>query len=288
MTINELNTIPEQEAFQAFEKCCGATTWITKMVKSRPFKDEEALLQLADENWDKCSVSDWLEAFKHHPKIGDISSLAKKYANTKEWAGNEQQSVQSSSSEIITQLANGNTAYENKFRFIFIVCATGKSAKEMLELLNHRLPNNREEEVKIAAEEQHKITRIRLKKLMDNSASKLKKMSQITTHVLDTSKGTPAEGIKISLQKPTSENKWETITSGMTNSDGRIEKFLPEDKVIPPGIYRMLFDTKAYFEHSGLKSFYPYVPVVFEIFDTEHYHVPLLLNPFGYSTYRGS
>jgi len=111
---------------------------------------------------------------------------------------------------------------------------------------------------------------------------------QITTHVLDTSKGTPAEGIKITLQASAGDNQWQDITSGITNSDGRISDFLSKDTVIAPGIYRMLFDTQAYFDQQKIKAFYPHVPVVFQIFDTEHYHVPLLLNPFGYSTYRGS
>lgn len=113
-------------------------------------------------------------------------------------------------------------------------------------------------------------------------------MSQITTHVLDTSKGLPAEGITIKLQKPVGEDRWEDIASGITNNDGRIPNFLPADKVVAPGIYRMYFETKPYFEKQGIKGFYPYVPIVFEIHDTEHYHVPLLLNPFGISTYRGS
>ena len=113
-------------------------------------------------------------------------------------------------------------------------------------------------------------------------------MSQITTHVLDTAKGSPAEGIMISLQKPVGTDSWETITSGTTNSDGRIPNFLGEDQQIPPGIYRMVFETKAYFAKENTTGFYPEVPVIFEIKDTEHYHIPLLLNPFGYSTYRGS
>lgn len=114
-------------------------------------------------------------------------------------------------------------------------------------------------------------------------------MSQITTHVLDTSKGLPAEGIEIKLQKPgAGPNEWENITSGITNDDGRVPNFLSSDVVIPPGVYRMLFETGNYFDKNGIKGFYPYVPVIFEILDTEHYHVPLLLNPFGYSTYRGS
>jgi len=117
-------------------------------------------------------------------------------------------------------------------------------------------------------------------------------MSQITTHVLDTSKGQPANGIKISLQRPVGDpdsyREWEEITSGVTNSDGRIPNFMAEEQVIEPGVYRMLFETKAYFENNNIKGFYPEVPVIFEIADTEHYHIPLLLSPFGYSTYRGS
>lgn len=113
-------------------------------------------------------------------------------------------------------------------------------------------------------------------------------MSQITTHVLDTSKGVPAKGIKITLQKPGDENTWIDITSGITNDDGRIEGFLPQDQVIKPGTYRMLFNTKNYFESNDVKGFYPEVPIIFETTDTSHYHIPLLLNPYGYSTYRGS
>lgn len=113
-------------------------------------------------------------------------------------------------------------------------------------------------------------------------------MSQITTHVLDTSKGLPAKGVKITLKKPLGENNWEKITSGVTNNDGRIPNFLPGDMVIEPGVYQMVFDTKAYFENEKVKGFYPTIPIIFEIFDTNHYHIPLLLNPYGYSTYRGS
>ena len=113
-------------------------------------------------------------------------------------------------------------------------------------------------------------------------------MSQITTHVLDTSQGKPAEGIRISLQKPMGKDQWETIASGTTNADGRVAALLPADMVIAPGVYRMLFETQSYFENQKIKSFYPYITIVFETFDTAHYHVPLLLNPFGYSTYRGS
>ncbi|MCC6601112.1 MAG: hydroxyisourate hydrolase [Crocinitomicaceae bacterium] len=113
-------------------------------------------------------------------------------------------------------------------------------------------------------------------------------MSQITTHVLDTSSGQPAKGITIRLQRPAGADLWEDIVSGVTNDDGRVQGLVPADMVLKPGIYRMYFQTGEYFAARNTRGFYPYIPVVFEIHDTEHYHVPLLLNPFGYSTYRGS
>ncbi|MEM7101706.1 MAG: hydroxyisourate hydrolase [Bacteroidota bacterium] len=112
-------------------------------------------------------------------------------------------------------------------------------------------------------------------------------MSQITTHVLDTSKGSPGKGIHLRLQS-LSESGWTTIGKGITNDDGRVSDLLPDEEILKPGTYRMWFDTGAYFKAGHIKSFYPEVGIVFEVFDDSHYHVPLLLNPFGYSTYRGS
>jgi 5-hydroxyisourate hydrolase len=112
-------------------------------------------------------------------------------------------------------------------------------------------------------------------------------MSQITTHVLDTSLGKPASGIAISLHRHLL-NDWDMIAKGITNADGRIADLLPKEVVLPFGTYKMKFETATYFAATGTKSFYPLVEIIFEITTTEHYHVPLLLNPFGYSTYRGS
>lgn len=112
-------------------------------------------------------------------------------------------------------------------------------------------------------------------------------MSQITTHVLDTSQGKPAAGITISLHRHLL-NDWDVIAKGITNADGRTADLLPEEVVLPLGIYKMKFETAPYFAATETKSFYPLVEIIFEITTTEHYHVPLLLNPFGYSTYRGS
>ena len=113
-------------------------------------------------------------------------------------------------------------------------------------------------------------------------------MSQITTHILDTSRGKPAVGVQITLERPTVHGTWITIGKGETNWDGRIPDLLAKDILLEPGVYRLIFDTGAYFKGQGVKAFYPSVMIVFETVDMSHYHVPLLLNPFGYSTYRGS
>lgn len=112
-------------------------------------------------------------------------------------------------------------------------------------------------------------------------------MSQITTHVLDTSIGKPGEGILIQLQE-NRDNTWHTIAEGNTDQDGRIADLLDDATTLPPAIYRMLFDTGNYFKAQNKQAFYPIVVIYFEMTDASHYHVPLLLNPFGYSTYRGS
>ena len=113
-------------------------------------------------------------------------------------------------------------------------------------------------------------------------------MSQITTHVLDTSNGMPAQGIRITLQFLDGSGYWQNIAEGVTNEDGRISDLLDDNSQIGKGVYRLIFETGSYFNEMDTGTFYPYVPVVFEIADDGHYHVPLLLNPYGYSTYRGS
>jgi 2-oxo-4-hydroxy-4-carboxy-5-ureidoimidazoline decarboxylase len=166
MTIQQLNNLDQTQLTNELEKCCGAQNWIQKMLTQFPISDEEALFQIAEEKWAECSEEDWLEAFEHHPKIGDVDALKKKFASTATWASNEQSGVQTATEEIIAALAQGNTDYEEKFGFIFIVCATGKSASEMLELLKVRLNHDRAQELHIAAAEQAKITQLRLKKLL--------------------------------------------------------------------------------------------------------------------------
>ena len=114
-------------------------------------------------------------------------------------------------------------------------------------------------------------------------------MSAITTHVLDTSQGRPAAGVPVTLELEAAGGQWRTVGRGRTDEDGRLRSLLPPDFVFKEGVYRLTFDTSAYFDSRGQSAFYPEVSVVFMVQDAEqHYHVPLLLSPFGYSTYRGS
>jgi 2-oxo-4-hydroxy-4-carboxy-5-ureidoimidazoline decarboxylase len=166
MKLAELNALDNVERKAALIPCCGAGHWVEQMDAIFPVADEQTLLNAAEKIWFSCNEKDWLEAFTHHPKIGDIHSLKEKFASTSAWAEGEQSAVKQSSSEILEALAEGNAAYENKFGYIFIVCATGKSAKEMLDMLLLRLQNNSEQEIHIAMQEQNKITAIRLKKLL--------------------------------------------------------------------------------------------------------------------------
>lgn len=113
-------------------------------------------------------------------------------------------------------------------------------------------------------------------------------MSQITTHILDTTLGKPAQGVSIVLEQETTDNKWLQMGEGKTNSDGRLPNLIASEIKLNIGTYRLIFDTASYFKTLGVKGFYPSVTIAFELSDDSHYHVPLLLNPFGYSTYRGS
>lgn len=113
-------------------------------------------------------------------------------------------------------------------------------------------------------------------------------MSQLTTHILDTSAGKPAAGVKIRLEKVNTDKSTSFLAEGVTNMDGRVANLLADDKILEAGHYKLIFDTAGYFGKLNIKCFYPSVEITFEITDATHYHVPLLLNPFGYSTYRGS
>ena len=170
VTLEELNRMPATEARAALARCCGARAWVDGVCASRPWRDRATLFAAAERIADTLAREDWLEAFSHHPRIGDREALRKRFATTAAWAGAEQQGAAAASEPTLDALAEGNRAYDRRFGYIFIVCATGKSADEMLALLRARLPNDPATEIGIAAREQRAITRLRLEKLLSESS----------------------------------------------------------------------------------------------------------------------
>jgi 2-oxo-4-hydroxy-4-carboxy-5-ureidoimidazoline decarboxylase len=178
VTLEELNRLDGEAARAALERCCGAGAWVERMVAGRPYRNATGLLAAAERAADKLRAPDWLEAFAHHPRIGDRAALATAPAGAgagarpavAAWAGDEQRGAAAAADATLEALVRGNRAYEQKFGYIFIVCATGKSAEEMLALLEARLGNDPDTELVNAAREQRAITRLRLEKLLAEPA----------------------------------------------------------------------------------------------------------------------
>ena len=160
----QINSLDES-ARDALQKCCAAPEWIEQMLARRPFATDEEITRAATDIWWSLTREQWIAAFAAHPKIGDPASLRAKYANTSQWANNEQAGVAAAAEQTLQELADYNQRYEQRFGYIFIVCATGKSAAEMLALLKGRIDNEADQELRIAAAEQLKITLLRLNKL---------------------------------------------------------------------------------------------------------------------------
>ena len=166
-SLEELNSMTGDLARAELARCCGAGRWVEGMLSHSPWPSIEVLYQAAEAVWATMERDDILEAFTHHPRIGaDLDALREKFASTASWSGGEQAGVAGADESTLVALRDGNRAYEDKFGYIFIVCASGKSAEAMLALLNARLGNDPDDELEIAAGEQAKITRIRLEKLL--------------------------------------------------------------------------------------------------------------------------
>ena len=171
MTLVELNHLPPDQTEAQFLKCCGSKRWAQMMAKARPFETEQAILDEADALFGLLSDEDWLEAFRAHPKIGEKKAATDQSEMAKQWSSQEQSRAESAAAETREALAEGNREYERRFGFIFIVCATGKSADEMLTMLEQRMANDPAPELRVAAEEQRKITHLRLQKLLESPAA---------------------------------------------------------------------------------------------------------------------
>ena len=164
--LRRLNLLQPEEAESEFLQCCGSTKWAQQMSRHLPFRSERDLLETAEQVWWSLALEDWLEAFRSHPKIGEQKAATQASATSLSWSRKEQVGVANASAGTRELLAELNQRYEDKFGFIYIVCATGKSSEELLRILQERLANEAETELRIAAEEQALITQLRLHKLL--------------------------------------------------------------------------------------------------------------------------
>jgi OHCU decarboxylase len=153
---------------RALLDCCGSKKWAQEVASNGPFTSEAELYEFADKTWAALPREDWLEAFLHHPPIGGTRAKAKQSAVAIRWSAKEQSAAEKADPEVLQALAAQNQAYADKFGYVFLICATGKSSEEILSALRQRLPNEPAAELRIAAEEQRKITRLRLEKLLES------------------------------------------------------------------------------------------------------------------------
>jgi 2-oxo-4-hydroxy-4-carboxy-5-ureidoimidazoline decarboxylase len=157
------NESSEDAAIASLISCCAAKHWASAVAAQRPFASEASLYETADQAWAAMKEPDWMEAFRAHPRIGERKP-ASASTQSKAWSTQEQASVATAQTTILAELAAGNQQYENQFGFTYIVCAIGKSAEEMLAILQRRLRSDRQTELREAAEQQRQITQIRLRK----------------------------------------------------------------------------------------------------------------------------
>jgi OHCU decarboxylase len=163
VTCAELDALPVDKAREALTACCGSMRWVDGMVARRPFGTRDVLFGAADDVWRQLGEEEWREAFAHHPRSGEAASGERRSAA---WAVAEQSAASGASVRTKTELADVQQRYEQRFGHIFLMCATGKSATEILDAARHRMTNDRATELRVAAEEQRKITRLRLEKLV--------------------------------------------------------------------------------------------------------------------------
>ena len=158
------NKLPREEAEREILPCCGSKAWAASIALKRPIQDEASLLATSDLIWRSLGESDWLEAFRSHPRIGESRAEKDPAPKSSAWSAQEQQKAAKAGDSVKMALKEGNLEYERKFGRIFIVCATGKSASEILEILRRRLHNDDATELRQVAEEQRNIMHLRLKK----------------------------------------------------------------------------------------------------------------------------
>lgn len=302
------NELGESGALAALREVCASTAWAARLLTARPYTTADELYAANDTAMAELTAADLEEAMAGHPPIGrprpgDATS------------SREQRGMAGASEDLRAEMLELNLAYQEKFGHVFLICATGRTGEEMRDAVRERIGNAPEREREIVRGELGKINRIRLARLVaeDRPAMSTSTTASVSTHILDTSVGRPARGVAVRLSARTGrEADWQALGGSVTDADGRC-KDLP---ALPEGTLqvRLDFAVEAYFEDKrdsenerdvenkraeaqqdapanrdgGAPVFFPEVAITFAVVPGEHYHVPLLLNPFGYSVYRGS
>ena len=163
--VSAFDALPDHEAAMLLETCCGASAWVQGMVVRRPFGTLHVMLQAAEELWWSLGPDDWREAFDHHPRIGEATAAVPQGERARAWSSDEQRGTAVARADVRQALTEGNREYERRFGYIYLVCATGRSADDLLATLRARLTNDAATELRVAAAEQAKITRLRLEKM---------------------------------------------------------------------------------------------------------------------------
>ncbi|UNO39342.1 2-oxo-4-hydroxy-4-carboxy-5-ureidoimidazoline decarboxylase [Streptomyces sp. MST-110588] len=322
--LTRFNTADDSEARAVLREVCASQAWGSRIAGRRPYATTDALLAASDAATAELTAEDLAQAMAGHPPIGrpepgDAASAR------------EQSGMAGASEELRAEMLALNLAYQERFGHVFLICATGLTGEQMRDAVRHRLGNSPERERETVRTELGKINRIRLARLVADmadmtdtartadpadspdtakdatrdTAKDTAKETSVSTHILDTSAGRPAEGVALTLSvRSAPDGPWSAHGASKTDADGRC-KDLP---ALPEGTthVRLEFATGAYLAHQAAPAdqqaaeqqdaprardsgaFFPEVAVTFAVNPGEHHHVPLLLNPFGYSVYRGS
>ncbi|MFY1631702.1 2-oxo-4-hydroxy-4-carboxy-5-ureidoimidazoline decarboxylase [Solwaraspora sp. WMMB335] len=292
--LDVFNTLPGDAARPQLLSCCAAPGWARAVLAGRPYPDRAAL---ADAALAQVRALPWAEvvtAVAGHPRIGQPPAGDGREAG---WSRREQaaatatatatgDSAQPAQQSARAALGTLNEAYEQRFGFRFLVFANGRNAAELAAVAQQRLGNDDDTERAVVRTELGRIAALRIGRLVDDLAGPDEAgWAPLSTHVLDTASGTPAAGVPVRLARADLGGQWRTIALGRTDDDGRLRDWAPAAQW-GTGTYRLVFDVSG---RLGPDAFYTEIPVVFTVRDAgRHHHVPLLLSPYGYTTYRGS
>lgn len=323
LSLRSLNTQPAAQTLKSLLACCPSKSWTDALLQHRPFGSLEQLLQAAAKEWRAMSAEQWRAATAGAAAAAATGASAALLAA---FAAEEQRCVAQSPQAEQAALQASRDEYARKFGRAPVQATYGLSAASCLAALQQRLANAPEKELAVTVDEQNKITQRRISALLASQpvgSSALTAGSNtaaapvaaaapapaaaaaaasaglniaVSTHVLNTSNGLPAANIRVAFEAQSESNRsaWECLGEARTNSDGRIGSFPPIRTLAPTANYRLVFDAEEYFAQLGVApAFFPHITIQWQVSQQHDHaraklHVPLLLSPFGYSTYRGS